>query len=208
MPGSCSEPARSLSILIALTLLPVAALAEVRPLICPLAVEQERRAIEEHEIEIELAESERDAAVAIFKLVDQLRENDAVRPIVFLAAKHDRDVAELELKRQRLLLKRQEAELAQYQSVCAGDSDAKRSDLEQASKRYLQADCHSIGKELAIAEVDLAYYEEVRVSVLDLRANNVATQQDVIVAERDVEMARKRVARHKGRVAECADSDG
>jgi len=193
-----------LSILAALAF-PATASGEGRPIICPLVLQQERRAAEERELEIELADSRRAAAAAIFALVDKLRESDAVKRIVFLAVQHDRDVAEIELTRQRLLLKRQQAELAQYESVCAADSDAARSDLEQAHARYLQADCHRIGKELAIAEIDLAYLEEVKASVLDLRAHSVATQQDVIRAERDVEMASRRVTRHRGRVAECAN---
>lgn len=193
-----------LSALIALAF-PAMASSEGRPVICPLVLQQERRAAEERELEIELAESRLAASAAIFALVDELREKDAVRRIVFLAAKHERDVAEIELTRQRLLLKRQEAELAQYESVCSADSDASRSGLEQAHARYTQADCHRIGKELAIAEVDLVYFEEVKLSVLDLREHNVATQQDVIRAESDVEMASKRVTRHRRRVGECAE---
>jgi hypothetical protein len=138
-------------------------------------------------------------------------DEEAVERIVYLAAKHNRDVAELETKRQRLLLVRKEAEIDQYESVClpaAADESAadRRARLDDARRRYLQADCHRIGKDLAIAEVNLAFDSEFLISVRDLRANRVATQQDVIRAERDVEQSGKRVEHHRRRVQACVDS--
>ena len=67
-------------------------------------------------------------------------------------------------------------------------------------------DCHRIGKDLAIAEVDLAYRNELLASVRDLRKHNEATRQDVIRAERDIEMAGKRVDHQGRRVRECVSS--
>ncbi len=181
------------------------------PPICSLTLHQEKVNGEELAVAVDLAESELTAAESSFALVEELLENDAVERIVYLAVKHDRDVAELELKRQRLLLKRKEAEIDQYDSVCLpADADESATDrrarLDDARRRYLQADCHRIGKDLAIAEVDLTFGSEFLVSVRDLHTHSVATQQDVIRAERDVEMARKRVERHRQRVQACVDS--
>jgi hypothetical protein len=183
------------------------------PLICSLTLYQETVNGEEIAVDVDLAESELTAAAAILALVEELLalDEEAVERILLLGVEHDRDVAELELKRQRLLLERKEAEIDQYENVCLpADPDESASDrrarLDDARRRYLQADCHRIGKELAIAEVNLAYDSEVLISVRDLRVNRVATEQQVIRAERDVEMAGKRVEHHRRRVQACVDS--
>ena len=181
-----------------------AAAADSLHAICPLAVQQERVNREERELAVEIAEARLAAEESIFSLVDQLWKNDAVERIVYLISKHDRDVAAIEVKRRQLLLKRQEAEVEQLEITCS--SQGSSADLESAHRRYLQADCHRIGKELAIAELDLAFLSEFLASVQDLRKHGVATAQDVIRAERDVEMARKRVERHGPRVQECVSS--
>ena len=177
-------------------------------LICPLVLHQEQVNREEREIAVDLALSRLAAAESIFELVDRLWKDEAVQRIVYLAAKHDRDVAAIDVKRQRLRLKRQEAEVEQYAIVCpsAGSEEAAADRLErfnQALQRYLQADCHRIGKDLAIAEVDLTYTTEVLVSVRDLRENSVGTRQDVIQSEREVALAGKRVEHHRRRVQAC-----
>ena len=179
--------------------------------ICPLILHQERVDREELELAVDLAVSRLAAAESIFTLVDQLWEKDAVERMVYLTAEHDRDVAEIEVKRQRLLLKRQEAEVEQYSSVCPAPGSEetaadRRARLDEARRRYLQIDCHRIGKDLAIAEVDLTYRSEVLASVQNLRKHNVATEQDVIRAVRDAEMARKRVERQGRRVRDCVSS--
>ena len=179
--------------------------------ICPLVLHQERVYLEERELAVDLAVSRLAAAESIFTLVDQLWEKDAVERMVYLAAKHDRDVAEIEMKRQRLLLKRQEAEVEQYASVCSAPGSEetaadRRARFDEARRQYLQVDCHRIGKDLAIAEIDLTYRSEVLASVRDLRKHNVATAQDVIRAVRDADMARKRVERQGRRVRDCVIS--
>ncbi len=199
------------SILSALVVSPLATADEATHPICPLVLHQERVDHEERELAVDLAVSRLAASDSIFTLVDQLWENDAVERMVYLAAKHDRDVAEIRVKRQRLLLKRQEAEVEQYASVCspmnseetAADRRARR---DAAHRQYLQVDCHRIGKDLAIAEVDLTYRSELLASVRDLRKHEVATRLDVIRAERDLEMVRKRVDHQGRRVQECVKS--
>lgn len=199
------------SILVAVVASSIATAADGFDLICPLVLHQEQVNREEREIAVDLAVSRLAAAESIFDLVDRLWKEEAVQRIVYLAAKHDRDVAAINVKRQRLRLKRQEAESEQYAIACAsvGSEEAvadRRERFNQALERYLQADCHRIGKELAIAEVDLAYSTEVLVSVRDLRENSVGTRQDVIRAERDVALAGKRVEHHRRRVQACIDS--
>ena len=80
----------------------------------------------------DLAVSRLAAAESIFTLVDQLWENDAVERMVYLTAKRDHDVAEIELTRPRLLLMRREAEIEQYEVTCSiVDSAEPSTDLPQ-----------------------------------------------------------------------------
>ena len=186
------------------------AAVDVHP-ICPLVLHQEQVNREERELAVDLAVSHLAASESIFTLVDQLWKDDAVERMVYLTVKHDHEVAEIEVRRQRLLLKRQEAVVEQYTSVCspagAEETAAGRpARLDEARRLYLQVDCHRIGKDLAIAEVDLTYLSELLASVRDLRKHEVATRLDVIRAERDLEMARKRVDHQGRRVQECVKS--
>ena len=180
--------------------------------ICPLVLHQEQANRVERELAVDLAVSRLAVAESIFLMVDQLWEKDATERMVYLRAKHDREVAEIEVKRQRLLLKRQEAEVEQYASVClppspgSEESAGRQARRDEALRQYLQVDCHRIGKDLAIAEADLAYLSEVLASVRNLLKHNGATKLDVIRAEGNVEMAGKRVDRQGRRVRECMDS--
>jgi len=178
--------------------------ADASRALCELHLHQGKVRLDERTLDIELARSRSEAAEAIFKLVDQLWANDAVKRIVYVAAKHDRDVGQLELKRRELLSIRQEAEVEYHASLC--DADVASEVRGRARARYEQADCHRIGKELAIAELGLAYHNELLASVLDLRENAVGTAQDVIRARRDVEFASHRVEHHARRVEACTQS--
>ena len=179
--------------------------------ICVLILHQERVELEERELAVDLAVSRLAADESIFALVDALWKEDLIERLRYLSAKHDRDVAVIDVKRRELLLQRQDALIEQLAITCSppgdketeADRDARR---KEAHRHYLQADCHRIGKDLAIAEVDLAYRTEVLASVMDLRENDVATRQDVIRAEERVELARQRVEHHAPRVQACIDS--
>jgi hypothetical protein len=172
--------------------------------ICTLILYQERRDLDEWELGVDLAKTRLAAAESIFELVDALWKEDLIERFIHLTAQHERDVARIDVKRQALLVKRQEALTEQFASLCSGDgSQETQTRREEAYRRYLQADCHRTGKDLAIAEVDLAYLSEVLESVHDLRENDVATRQDVIRAEEDVENARRRVEHYAPRVNAC-----
>jgi len=55
------------------------------------------------------------------------------------------------------------------------------------------------------AATDLSFFEAFLKSVRDLRANNVAAEQDVIRAERDVDKASKRLEQMHLRVETCRE---
>lgn len=197
---------RGASVVVALTAIslaaPVTSADGTIQRVCPLIVHQARMDRSDQVLAARLAAIRLGAAQSIFSLVDELWKNDAVERLVYLAAKHDRDVADIDLKRQQLLLERHEAELRQYEVLCTRSRE-----LEQPVRAYLQADCRRVGKSLALAEVDLEYANELMASFKDLREEGVATQQAVIRTERDVALARQR-AEHHGRLLQgCLESD-
>lgn len=178
--------------------------------LCPLVLDRIETRTEERRLEVVLADSRLEAAREIFALVDALWETESIDRTTWLIARHDRDVAAVEIERQRLLVRLDEAELEQYRLFCApatGANDASERDraFAEARTRHREIECRRIAADLAIAEIDLAFHEELRTRVRDLRDNDVATRQDVIRAERDVAMARDRVAAHAVRVETCAD---
>jgi hypothetical protein len=175
---------------------------------CRLLLREEAGEREDLELAVELAASERVATEEIFGLLDGLWKNDAVQRLVYLAGKHDRDVAKLAYERQGLLLERQDALIDQLRLVCGETpsedlSESDRLAYDRAHARYLKADCGRLAKQTEMARVDLAYRQELLESMRDLRENDVATRQDVILAERDLAKARQRLEQGGPRVERC-----
>lgn len=157
---------------------------------------------EQCELEIELARAELAATTEIHALIDALWQKDAIQRVLWLTARHARDVAQVELKRQELLLERYEAEHDYLASLCAGGKKPRA----ESRARWEQAECHRLGKELAIAALDLAFHTALLDSANDLRQGDVATRQDVILAELAVARASERVESYRPRVEACVSS--
>lgn len=202
----------TLSVSIALVLLAISPSGSLgddppRP-ICRLVLQEERDEREDLALAVELAAAELAAAEQIYELAEGLWKNDAIARLLYLDGKHTRDVAKLDHERLLLLLERQDALIDQLRLAC-GDrvsgelSQDERRAYDLAHARYVKADCGRLDKLSAIARVDLAYRQEVLASMRDLRENDVATRQDVIWAERDVEQAGKRLEDGGLRAARC-----
>jgi hypothetical protein len=73
----------------------------------------------------------------------------------------------------------------------------------ELDRRYREADCKVRALDIAVVEVNLAHHRENLASVLDLRENDVASRQQVILAERDVELMLKRFEQARQRAARC-----
>jgi len=175
--------------------------------LCRVLLQEEQSERDDVELSVELAGTELVAAEEIFRLLDRLWKDDAVERILFLRGKHDRDAAKLEREHRALLLERQDALIDQYRLLCdvpsSEISEEQRAAIERKYLRYLNLDCDRLSKEVAIAQVDLAYLQEVLESVRDLRENAVATRQAVVLAERDVARARQRNEQGSRRVESC-----
>ena len=187
--------------------LPVLAQDEFAAL-CPFFLHERQSELEDLELAIQLDQTRLELAEEIFVLLDGLWKNDAVQRLVYLAGKHHRDVAKVSLERARRRLERQQAVVEQYGLICStlftaeGAAEQRRA-LEQAYQRYLEADCEVRVLDVAVIEVNLGHHQENLKSALDLRRNDVASQQQVILAERDVELMLKQLAHTRQRAAGC-----
>ena len=180
---------------------------------CRLVLEEERQQRDAVALELDLARSELVAAEEVFGLLDRLWEVDATERLRYLSGKHQRDRASIGVERLGRLLEQQEALLEQYRLICdAGGSkeqtEEERNAIDRAWRRYRVAECKARGHDVAVAEVDLAYRLEVLASFRDLREHDVATRQDIVYSERDVEMARKQLAQAKRLVETCEREAG
>lgn len=201
---------------IVLTLVALASIATVptsagdphHPL-CRLFLHEDQREREAHEVALTLARSELAAREQIFVLFDGLWKIQGIDRLTFLTGKHARDRAKVEVERLRLVLDSYDAYLEQYRTYCAalgagraptGD-ESKR--IARGWERYLRSDCDAIAQERSVAEIDLAYRQEYLASVRELRTGEVATRQDVILAELGVRTAEERLAHARGRSEAC-----
>jgi hypothetical protein len=176
--------------------------------LCPLFLQQEQTELEDLELTVRLDETGLEVAEEIFFLVDGLWQNEIVQRLPYLAVKHSRDAAEIGLERSRRQLDRQQAVVEQYHLVCPAPSEGQqtsdaRGALEEAYQRYLDADCEVRVLDVAVFEVDLEYQEDVLESALALRQDDIASRQQVLFAERDVQSTLKQLEQARQRVARC-----
>jgi hypothetical protein len=170
---------------------------------CKVLMLEEQNDREDYALALDLADDELVAAQEIYELLEALWKNDAVQRLSYVTGKHDRDAAKLAKERDALLLERQDALIEQLRSACGSSSSDDGDGFGRAHEKYVKADCGRLSKEAALAQVDLEYEKEVLASFRDLRENDVATAQDVILSERDVAMARKRLESSRTRADAC-----
>ena len=177
--------------------------------LCRLFLHEDQREREARALALDVARSDHAAREEIFTLLDGLWKIQGVERLVYLTGKHERDRAKIEVERLRLHLDSYDAHLEQYRTYCAALASGRSPNGEQAKviarawDRYLRADCAAIAQEQAAAEVDVAYEREVLTSVHELRAGEVATRPDVILAELAVRRAEQRLDHARGRFDRC-----
>jgi len=180
---------------------------------CRVVLAEERQDRDAVALQLDLARSELVAAEEVFGLLDKLWKSDAVERLRFLTGKHQRDRAAIIVARLEQLLTQQESLIEQYRLICDSrgpgepSGEGQRS-VDRAWRRYRRAECEVRARDLALAEVDLAYHLEVLASFRDLREHDVATRQDIVYSERDVEMSRTELAQAKTLVESCRQELG
>ena len=176
--------------------------------LCPFILDERQTELDDLELAVQLDQTRLELAEEIFVLLDGLWENDAVERLTYLEGKHHRDVAKISLKRARRRLERQQAVVEQYRLVCSAPfaeerAPEKRRAIEQAYQRYLDSDCEVRALDVAVIEANLRHHQENLKSALDLRKDEIVSREQVILAERDVELMRKELEQARHRAARC-----
>ncbi len=176
--------------------------------LCPFVLDEKQTELDDLELAVQLDQTRLELAEEIFVLLDGLWENDAVERLTYLEGKHHREVAKISLKRARRRLERQQAVVEQYRLVCSAPfakerAPEKRRAIEQAYQRYLDSDCEVRALDVAVIEVNLEHHQENLKSALDLRENEIVSRQQVILAERDVELMLEQLEQARQRAARC-----
>lgn len=175
--------------------------------LCPLFLQQQQTEMEDLELAVQQDETRLAVAEEIFVLLDGLWQNDLVGRLPYLGAKHRYDAAEINLQRTRRQLDRQHASLEQYRLACSASTGEETADdrraLDEAHQRYVDADCDLRGLDVNLFEVDLDYYQEVLDSAADLRQSDIASRQQVLFAEQDLQLTLERLEQASQRAARC-----
>ncbi len=176
--------------------------------LCPFVLDERQTELDDLELAVQLDQTRLELAEEIFVLLDGLWENDAVERLTYLEGKHHRDVAKISLKRARRRLERQQAVVEQYRLVCSAPfaeerAPEKRRAIEQAYQRYLDSDCEVRALDVAVIEANLRHHQENLKSALDLRKDEIVSREQVILAERDVELMRKELEQARQRASRC-----
>lgn len=169
---------------------------EIPSSLCPIAIHEERRQLEEARLAHDLARSDFAVYDEIHEMALELWKHQAIERMRYTRMKYNRDTAELSLQRTALIVRRQEILVKQYRAVCdARDSKAYRS--------YLEAHCDSLAKSVEVSTVQLEYDRVLLASVLELRAADVATRPEVMLAELTAEKEAKRLKDARRRTEAC-----
>ncbi len=181
--------------------------------LCPLLLFERETELDDLELAIQLDETQLALAEEIFVQKEGLWKNDTVESLIYLESKHHRDLAEVSLERARRRLERQEAVVEQYRLVCfapsAGESapDQTRA-IEEAYQRYLRADCEVRVLDVAVVEVNLGHHQENLKGALNMQRNDIVSREQVMFAERDVEMMLTQLEKARQRAVHCPAADG
>jgi hypothetical protein len=176
--------------------------------ICDVAIHEEIVELQDYRNTVDLAVSNYEAYLKIFKMIEGLHEGNTIPRMDYIKAKYDRDAAELELERSNLILERQAALVEQYRLACGmTETDEKEiaAAIDKEYLKYRRADCDSLAKGVEVAATNLEFNREYLKNIRNLRNENFATRTQVVLAELDVELEEKNLADTQRRTAACRD---
>lgn len=175
--------------------------------LCPFFSQRNQDELDGLELSIELDKTRFLLAEEIFVLLEGLWQNDAVERLTYLEGRHHRDEAQVTLERARRRVERQHAVVEQYRLACSsGFAEEAASERQRALARafqtYLEADCEVRSLDVAVVEVNLGHHQENLKSILELRASDIASRLQVLLAERDVELMKKELEQARRRLCQ------
>jgi hypothetical protein len=173
---------------------------------CDAAIHEETTELRDARNAESLDQSTYAAYLKIFEMIKELRQT--IPEMDYIKAKYNRDAAKLTLEKSNLIIERQSALVEQYQAACNKPALNKESGdrlnaIRQAYLRYRKADCDSLAKGIEIAANNLEYNREYLKKISKLHDDKFANNNQVILAELDVEHEEKNLADAKNRTAVC-----
>lgn len=142
----------------------------------------------------QLAPVRRDADQAVFDLLEPLWQAGTTERLRYLAGKHARDRSRVLVDREAIARERAEAKLA----VLEGECFERGRDASADRARYEELACDLVRKQAEVASVDRDYWEEVIESLEELRAQELITEQRLILARFELASAKiEERARHE-----------
>ena len=170
---------------------------------CSLLVSEARFDLEdlreqEHLTTIRLA-----ADQAIFELIEPLWKAQSIERLRFLAAEYDRDRARLSVRRAAVATNRAAAKL----EVLEGGCEIASTSGEKSPDGFEALGCELVRKRKDMAALNLTYRKEVLEGTEQLRRLELATAQELIQAQYDLDLAKSRLRSHASRLSECAKAD-
>lgn len=181
--------------------------------LCSALIQEEMLQLDEFELDVDIARAEFDARVRIFEMIDRLWEKQLIERMVYLESRYNRDSTHLQFEAADSVAVRQRALIARLRLACglkeSGPLPAAESDPGRAAARtYGKAQCDSLSKRLEAARIDQEFDRQFLANIRELRAGNVATQTDLILAELDVEKDDIRIDDATRRLEACRREDG
>ena len=176
--------------------------------LCALLLHESQVELEDSGLAVSNNETRLAVDQEIFELVDGMWQNDLIERLPYLAIKHRRDVSEVTLQQSLLRRERQQASLDQYRISCLSGSEQQETGedsgtIDEARERYITAECSLRELDVQVAQINLEYHEVLLESQQSLRQNDIASRQQVLFAERDVEFDRQALTLAEQRVATC-----
>jgi len=165
--------------------------------LCSLFLQQQTIEVEDLEATVQMDETRLAVAEEVFFLLDGMWQNDLVERLPYRGGKYRHDVAAITLERTRAQLDRQRAAVQQYRLACSatseGGQDADAADTAEAAyTRYMVAEC-------AVRTLDVVLPQVHRAS----QQNDIASRQQVLFDERDVDLTRVQLEQARQRAGRC-----
>ena len=166
---------------------------------CALRVSEARYEVESHLEEERLAPLRLIREQAVLDLLQPLWEARSTERLRYLAGKAARDLARIRVDMAALAREQAETKVEVLEQECF----SKPGSAERALTRYRELECELVAKEKRLAEIDLEYRREVLKSTRELRARELSTAQDLIVAEHDLDRAAALLRMRSERLSRC-----
>ncbi len=176
--------------------------------LCPLLDHDERRELEDLELELRLTKTELRARERVYAMVEALWKVRAVEQEIYLDYRRMRDRTRVRVDRVATAIEQQRAVVAQYDLICEG-AGAATADAESSAKidelnaEYRRRECELLGHDVAIAEVDLAFHAAVLEATRSLNQGNVKSKFELVLDESDADQAKARVDAYRRRAKSC-----